>query len=376
MRTSDREMGLNSSALYCLAPRPTIAAMGAKPQSAAIGIAPSFFALDSGDGERLPSGVCEEIVPLEGGELPEWVRLLPPGPAIEAVDGRRWRMPDAAAVVRATNAWPLELQVDFNHSALRAAPAGGESPAAGWIKEARVAASGAIEGRIEWTALGAERLKGKLWKYISPDFHAPGKVVRRITGAGLVNRPALAQDPLMAGEEASMNEEILKRLLAALGLAEGASEEEIASAAESVARRAASPPLEQFVPRAQYDSLSERVRELESAEAARGEESRQAEAEAAVEAAMRDGKVPPALKEYWTGVCSEEGGLERFKTFLASAPAIPGAASGPSGASGDPPKRAGGSAGSGHTDEDLAVAEQFGLSAEFLSEHAGGRQHG
>ena len=169
---------------------------------------------------------------------------------------------------------------------------------------------------------------------------------------------------------------LLRSLLAALGLAGGASEEEIAAAAESVARRAASPPLEQFVPRAQYDSLSERVRELESAEAARSEESRQAEAEAAVEAAMRDGKVPPALKEYWTGVCSEEGGLERFKTFLASAPAIPGAGGDSSGASGGPPKRAGGSAGSGHTDEDLAVAEQFGLSAEFLSEHAGGRQHG
>ena len=333
-----------------------------------------LFALDDAVERRVASGVCSEI-PLPNGEPPEWVRLLPPGPAIEAVDGRKWRVDNAAELVRASLAWPLELQVDYDHAALRAAPEGRPAPASGWIKDLRVAADGAIEGRVEWTPEGAAAIKAKKWKYISPDFSAPRGAIRRISGAGLTNRPALVQAPLTADQEVSMDKKILQRVLAALGLAEGASEEEIAAACERLQAAAQSPPPDRFVPRAQYDALAQRANDLETAAAARGEAERKAAAEAAVEQAMSDGKVAPASKDYWLGVCASEGGLEQFEAFLASAPAIPGTGDGTqASASAAKPGRKPGSAATA-TAEDLEVASQFGIDAEFLEKH-GGLQHG
>ena len=67
---------------------------------------------------------------------PEWVMLMPAG-ELNARDGRRWRLADADAVVKATRAaaGSLDLAIDFEHQTQRSATNGRPEPAAGWIRE-------------------------------------------------------------------------------------------------------------------------------------------------------------------------------------------------------------------------------------------------
>ena len=68
--------------------------------------------------------------PLNGEAAPEWVQLLPPGPALQGRDGRAWKMNDVAAVIAASET-PFAL--DYEHVQDLRAINGEEAPAAGWV---------------------------------------------------------------------------------------------------------------------------------------------------------------------------------------------------------------------------------------------------
>jgi len=89
--------------------------------------------------------------------------------------------------------------------------------AAGWIKSISAEEDGGY-GDIEWTTLGKQLLKDKIYKFYSPEFHPryadPENTDVRLnnvmTGGGLVNKPMFKKDlpPLMmneAGNEAEQN---------------------------------------------------------------------------------------------------------------------------------------------------------------------------
>ena len=80
------------------------------------------------------SALCRELL-WDSGDKPEWIQLLPLGPAVEGRDGRAWTMSDADAVVAASE---LPLVLDWEHATEIKAPKGDEAPAAGWITELRV----------------------------------------------------------------------------------------------------------------------------------------------------------------------------------------------------------------------------------------------
>ena len=132
--------------------------------------------------------------------VPAWVMLVPSG-TFKGRDGRGpFHIANPDDVIAETQAQQLEagLPFDINHSTDFAAPKGGESPAAGWIKEL-ANRDGAIWGRVEWTALGKESLtrgpnnEPPQYRYISPVFTFDEKTgeVQEILRAALTNNPNL-----------------------------------------------------------------------------------------------------------------------------------------------------------------------------------------
>ena len=145
-----------------------------------------------------------------GSGIPDWVMLIPAG-TFGTRDGRGpFKVENADQVIAETKAQQLEagLPFDINHSTDFAAPNGGESPAAGWIKELQ-AREGAIWGRVEWTALGKESLsKGPngeppKYRYISPvfTFNEETGQVQCLLRAGLTNNPNLYDTAVCAREK-------------------------------------------------------------------------------------------------------------------------------------------------------------------------------
>lgn len=322
---------------------------------------------------------CSEIR-LEEGRAPEWVRLFPGGPALAALDGRRWQLSDMQAVASLTNErrGGLDLCIDWEHAQDRKAPGGERADAAGWIKEVAVR-DGALMGRVEWTQAGGESVAGRGYRYFSPSFahrktiRLPGQPdggeVIAVTGGGLVNRPAFDM-PALAGREEPMNE-FLKKVLEALGAAPDAGEDKalagiaaLKSERDEARSQAASPPIEQFVPRELYASAVARAETAEGKLADQAKESLAGEIKRELDAAQGAGKITPAQRPWFEARCQEEGGLEKVKELLGVSAA---AAPGPGGGSAAPPQPSAAGFASG---EEAAIASMFGRDAKFLDEHA------
>jgi phage I-like protein len=135
----------------------------------------------------------------QGGTVPEWVHVLPSG-QIEGRDGRRFALPNPAAVVEAFAQNGADLPVDYEHQADNpAAKASGPIPAAGWIKAMKATPEG-VFARIEWTDRARGMIAAKEYRYISPVivYDKDTREVGRISGAGLVHRPNLQLQALNA----------------------------------------------------------------------------------------------------------------------------------------------------------------------------------
>lgn len=83
--------------------------------------------------------------------VPDWIELIPAGPAITGIDGRQWinDMPDR--IVAAFTARIHPMVVDYEHASEHRAPQGLDAPAAGWIDRLENR-NDAIWGHVEWTA--------------------------------------------------------------------------------------------------------------------------------------------------------------------------------------------------------------------------------
>jgi phage I-like protein len=185
-----------------------------------------------------------------GDGAPEWVHLLPAG-KIETVDKRGPFLldaGDAAAVI--TNSLKSspdgKLVIDINHATDVAAPAGGASPAQGWIEELQHRADG-LYGRVSWTEAGKAALADRAYRFISPVIVAAkstGKVVA-VLRASLTNNPNLrGLTPVLNATQNTENDmDLLKQLLSQLGLPDTADEQTalatVASLKTSVSAHAA-----------------------------------------------------------------------------------------------------------------------------------------
>jgi phage I-like protein len=261
------------------------------------------------------------------------VELLPLG-EFEGRDRRGpFRVSDPAALIAATRALRLEagIPIDYDHAIDFGAPKGAPAPAAGWIKELAVRGN-SIWGRVEWTEHGAEAIRTREYRYLSPvfQFAADGEVVR-ILRAGLTNNPNLYLTAISAAEhEDTLMDELLARLREVLGLGDDAGPEQIIERVRELATAndrggdddddrgeegggATAPDPARFVAMAQFQRT---LTELNQLRAERGRE----RAEHAVDEALRAGKLVPAQREWAISYCQAD--FRGFNDFIARQPAM------------------------------------------------------
>jgi len=329
---------------------------------------------------------------------PEWIQLLPSG-EFRGRDGRGpYRNADPASIIATTIAYQAgaELPMDYDHQLEYAAINGQPAPASGWIVELAVKFGGEVWGRVRWTEKAAAHIRAREYRYLSPVFRhtADGRIIR-IESAALTNVPNLELVAIAsrhAGGEAqphTREEDMdLKKMLTgilglpadsaedvvtakvqglvtaahsagaglasiakAIGAAEGASADAIATEARALASRVAAPDPAKFVPIEMYQETS-------SALAALRKDVSASTAKSLVEEAKAAHKVSPAM-EPWAQSYAEKD-PEGFRAWMsASAPVVP---TGPNGPEGAPP------AGTGKlSDEERAVCAQLGLTeADYI----------
>ena len=175
------------------------------------------------------------------GEVPEWIQLMPLGEIrTRSSDSRApWKLSDPAAVIEASQALMDKLPIDYDHQTDFTRESGNAAPAAGWIVELQARDDG-IYARVEWTERGRAAIAAREYRFISPVFTYNKKTreIADIRRAGLVNDPALFLKAL-ASRQASSEEDhmdkLLKQLRQLLGLAEDADEKAICAAIEALA---------------------------------------------------------------------------------------------------------------------------------------------
>lgn len=271
---------------------------------------------------------------IENGGIPEWVELIPSGQVVGR-DGRSWNNSKPQGIIDAFNALGMDLPVDIEHATELKAPRGEAAPAAGWIKGLQERGDGSVWGRVEWNPLGLELVGGKQYRYLSPVilYQKDTGLIAGLTSVALTNRPNLNLQALNhqtgSPERPKENSMELKALLAALGLPEDATAisavgkiNALKADLATAANRVASPSLEKFVPRADYDAALARANNAEQQVSGIKKQQLETEINAAIETALAEGKITPATVDYHKAQCSQEGGLQRFSDFCKAAPVI------------------------------------------------------
>ncbi|MCP4698105.1 MAG: hypothetical protein GY862_14820, partial [Gammaproteobacteria bacterium] len=199
------------------------------------------------------------------GVSPEWLKMLPAGD-VAGRDGRQWKNSQPDAVISAFKKNDIPLPFDFEHSTELKAPKGEEAPAAGWITELKNR-NGEIRGKADWNSTGLSAIQNKEYKFYSPAFlHDNQNRIVAFSSFGMTNKPNLDLTALnRANQKGDFVEEQLKLILAALALAETASQQDAIVAInqlkqerETALNKQNSPPLNLFVPRADYDAAMNR----------------------------------------------------------------------------------------------------------------------
>ena len=170
----------------------------------------------------------------QSSEVPEWIHLLPTTHGIiQTVDSRGpYLVEDADAIIAASFASQTKLQIDENHAQDHKSGKGDPSPARGWITAMQARADG-IWGKVEWTSAGRALVADKAYRGISPVvLHTKGnQQVKAILRASLVNAPNF-KGLVSLNQETSMD--AMAQMAAALGLAEGASADDILAAIKAL----------------------------------------------------------------------------------------------------------------------------------------------
>ena len=326
------------------------------------------------------------------------IQLLPYG-KFRATDGRptdveAWYVTDTngADVVALANSQKNPLPIDYEHQILHSQQNGKEAPSAGWMEYLYFNPQG-IFADVRWTDKAADYIKNGEYRYISAVFaYDTNGYVRKIFHAALTNNPALdGMDEVMVAasvqllnqqkEKPEMDKKLVEALCALFALKADASEAEItekvtalsaakgnsqvavldvytklAEKEQSVAALTAQvgkPDPAKFVPVEQVAALQADFNELKSS-------IDKDKKSALIEAALSQGKLSPALKDW-----AESLSIEALTGYLDKAAPIAALAGGHQ-ANEDPNK--------GNvvalSAAEQAAARALGMTeAEFIKEH-------
>lgn len=310
--------------------------------------------------------------PVGGDTLPDRLELIPAG-AFSGLDGRGWNNPFPESVIERTRAVGRDIPIDIEHATELKGPYGEAAPAQGWIRlDDLEVIDGSIWGTVEWNNSGRALLGDKAYRYYSPAFlFSEDGEVRSIKSVGLTNTQNLSQLPALNSQQPEGGADDMSLPAAirqALGLKDDANEAEAVQAIGTLKsdhqvalNRSETPDPEKFVTKADYELALNRASTAETSLKA----VRDKEITAEIDAAVKAGKVAPASKEYHLAICQQEGGLERFREFIKSAPVVVGS----QGVGGKKPE--GDQEQSKLSADELAMCRDLGITeAEFLSAKA------
>ena len=264
------------------------------------------------------------------------MKLLPWG-KFDAIDGRGpWHFDQKAAdalMSRYKKRGSTELVIDYEHQTILSEQNGKPAPASGWIKKLVAVAGQGLFALVEWTTEAAAMIAAGQYKYVSPVFtsDANGRI-SELFHAGLTNNPGLRSldqaislrfaepnSQLNPTGDTSMNP-LLIALCALLGIKGDATEQEAIEAVtrlknerDSANGSAEALKANQFDPKKhvtaeQHKAVNDELTALKSATA-------KSEITAAVEAAIKEGKLTVAQKP-WALSQSKES----LSAFLKDAP--------------------------------------------------------
>ena len=322
------------------------------------------------------------------------IQLLPYG-KFRATDGRptdveAWYVTDTngADVVALANNQRNPLPIDYEHQIIHSLKNGKEAPSAGWMEYFYFTPQG-IFADVRWTDKAADYIKNGEYRYISAVFaYDTDGYVRKIFHAALTNTPALdgMEEAMVAvsvnllQEDNPMDKKLLVALCALFALKADASEADItekvtalsaakgnspvdvldvyaklAEKEQSVAAlstQVGNPDPSKFVPVDQVVALQADFNALKTSVEADKKE-------ALITAALSQGKLAPALKD-WARSLS----VEALSAYLEKAPAM-AALSGEPQAKGDPEQKV-----AALSAAEQAAARALGMTeAEFMAEH-------
>ncbi|HHF6104387.1 TPA: phage protease [Haemophilus influenzae] len=322
------------------------------------------------------------------------IQLLPYG-KFRATDGRptdveAWYVTDTngADVVALANNQRNPLPIDYEHQIIHSLKNGKEAPSAGWMEYFYFTPQG-IFADVRWTDKAADYIKNGEYRYISAVFaYDTDGYVRKIFHAALTNTPALdgMEEAMVAAsvnllqEDNPMDKKLLAALCALFALKADASEADItekvtalsaakgdspvdvldvyaklAEKEQSVAAlstQVGNPDPAKFVPVDQVVALQADFNALKTSVEADKKE-------ALITAALSQGKLAPALKDW-----AQSLSVEALSAYLEKAPAM-AALSGEPQAKGDPEQKV-----VALSAAEQAAARALGMTeAEFMAEH-------
>ena len=280
------------------------------------------------------------------------IQLLPYG-KFRATDGRptdveAWYVTDTngADVVALANNQRNPLPIDYEHQIIHSLKNGKEAPSAGWMEYFYFTPQG-IFADVRWTDKAADYIKNGEYRYISAVFaYDTDGYVRKIFHAALTNTPALdgMEEAMVAAsvnllqEDNPMDKKLLAALCALFALKADASEADItekvtalsaakgnspvdvldvyaklAEKEQSVAAlstQVGNPDPSKFVPVDQVVALQADFNALKTSVEADKKE-------ALITAALSQGKLAPALKDW-----AQSLSVEALSAYLEKAPAM------------------------------------------------------
>jgi phage I-like protein len=287
--------------------------------------------------------------------VPEWVQLIPAG-TFTGRDGRGpFHAGDLARVIARTQELlaGVDAVIDFDHAADLGK--GTPAPAAGWIREFAIKPDG-LFARVEWTERGRAAIQSREYRYLSPAF-LHGKddnAVIAVLRATLTNTPNLNILALNRQETAvdlksllallaqtfglpaeSTAEAVIAhckdvaarlggagnlrlQLCASLGLESQADDQALLGALGAVVARSKAAPTgapdpAKFVPVEAVASLQKQVNDLIKAQSS-------AAAKTAVDTAIRNGRLIPALRDWGLQLASSDPAT--FASYVKAAPKV------------------------------------------------------
>lgn len=305
-------------------------------------------------------------IELSGAQAPAEFRIIPAG-EFRPWDGRplecaAWvcNEEDGRRIVAWLNARTSDCVIDYEHATLRAKETCQAAPAAGWFKKAEWRDDGVWLVDVEWTALAAQQIADRQYRYVSPVFSYDPKSghVQILRHASLTNDPGLDGLTDLAAlaatlftdqpqlEESAVNEELIEQLRWLLNLPVGATAEDIAThlskligqlksgnptAANSagfglgehlaaLSAQVATPDPAKFVPVATLTALQSEHTNLQSQLATLSAEVNGGKLDKMVADGLASGKLTPAI-ESWARDLGKSN-LAALSAYLEKAPVI------------------------------------------------------